>query len=236
MLYAFATRERRPCSAREIEAPLEVAAAALDLAGHQMRRADRVECERLACRRRRCARASSSAALAPANTLGVVAAQHPEVRRNRVREGELSARRQLLEDLDRLAARLLGRVVEADARSSPRQPRARFVARGGAGRRAPGRSRSPPRAPRSTRRSGPVSARLRRVALEQRRARSLVGGDVIAERSRVLLRSLAMRADAEARAAAAGAKRSTASPLPAASAWCASALRSSRLRGRRASA
>ena len=83
----------------DVEAALQVGTPGLELAGHQVRGADRVEGERLdvgiACLHR-----EVETPLAPANALRVVAAQHPEVALPRVCECELAAGRQLLEDLD----------------------------------------------------------------------------------------------------------------------------------------
>src|SRR5688500_17266449 len=106
----------------DVEAALQVGAPGLDLAGHQVRGADRVEGKRLsvgiACLHR-----EIETPLAPANALRVVAAQHPKVALRRIRERELAAGRQLLEDLDGLSTPLLGGFVETERDRRPLQPR-----------------------------------------------------------------------------------------------------------------
>ena len=178
--------------AREVEAPLEVAAAALDLARHQVRRADRVERERLDVGVVDLT-ASSRPRVAPAHALGVVAAQHAQVALDRVRERELAAGRQLLEDLDRLAARLLGGVVQAERDRRRRQPRQVLAEPEPVVERSCERDRLLSRLERLG-----VAARQRRLASRSPRgatSRSRSVGGVVAQRAGVLLGRLAVRTD-----------------------------------------
>ena len=98
---------------RELEAAMQVLAPAGDLAGHEIRRADPVQRERL-----HIAVADLMSQLqrllAPANSLVVVPAQHAKPRAVRIGHGPFPARRELVEDLDGLLIRLLGEVVEPE--------------------------------------------------------------------------------------------------------------------------
>ena len=60
--------------------------------------------------------------LAPADRLGVVAAEHPHVGLEAVRDRELVARRQSFERLDRGAACFLGLVVSPERHVRGREP------------------------------------------------------------------------------------------------------------------
>ena len=147
------TRECMPCSRRDVEAALRGSARpALDLAGHEVRRADRVERERLdvgvadllarargrACPSelpRRCRGSACEGSPGPrTRTRALCRAAAPRGSRS-TRDSPLRRGRS-------------GR-----ARSPPTAA-ARGSLRGGVGRRARGRARSPAVAPRASRRSG----------------------------------------------------------------------------------
>ena len=108
MLYAFATRPMEAVLARDVEAALEVRRSLVDLARHEVRGADHVQCERLGVGVADIAPRARALACPTRTPSALSRLSIRRYARNAYAKAELLARRQLLEDLDRLSIRVLG--------------------------------------------------------------------------------------------------------------------------------